>query len=367
VSASEMYSIVDTTDPVITFASRTPADRVVGTTAWNKDDVTVAWTCSDSGSGVLSETDSRTLTDEGSAQAATGFCADNAGHTASDTVTGINIDKTAPKITGAASPKANTNGWTNTDVTVHFDCDDALSGIFVDDVSGIAACGPDKTLAEGADQSVTGTATDNARNTESDTVSHINVDKTAPNLAFVGGPADGGSYYYGSVPAAPTCEASDDLSGLAAPCSVSDYSNAVGSKRVTASVTDKADNAASVSHAYTVKAWTLKGFYSPVDMNGILNTIKGGSTVPLKFEVFAGTESTDVSAVSSLKSAEYTCTNGPTDDVDATATGGTSLRYDSAAGQFIYNWQTPKTTGKCYRVTMTTQDGSSLVALFKTK
>jgi hypothetical protein len=33
---------------------------------------------------------------------------------------------------------------------------------------------------------------------------------------------------------------------------------------------------------------TLKGFYAPVDMgNSVVNTAKGGSTVPLKFEVFA--------------------------------------------------------------------------------
>jgi hypothetical protein len=36
-------------------------------------------------------------------------------------------------------------------------------------------------------------------------------------------------------------------------------------------------------------------------------------------------------------------------------------------GQFIYNWKTPNFAGKCYRVTMTTIDGSSLVAYFKLK
>ena len=50
-----------------------------------------------------------------------------------------------------------------------------------------------------------------------------------------------------------------------------------------------------------------------------------------------------------------------------TSTGSTSLRYDTTARQFIYNWKTPTTAGKCYRVTMTTLDGSSLVAYFKLK
>ena len=49
------------------------------------------------------------------------------------------------------------------------------------------------------------------------------------------------------------------------------------------------------------------------------------------------------------------------------ATGGTVLRYDTTGGQFVYNWKTPSTAGKCYRVTMTTQDNGTLVAFFKLK
>ena len=42
------------------------------------------------------------------------------------------------------------------------------------------------------------------------------------------------------------------------------------------------------------------------------------------------------------------------------ASGGTVLRFDTAAGQFVYNWQTPKKPGFCYVVTITLTDGSSL-------
>jgi hypothetical protein len=128
-----------------------------------------------------------------------------------------------------------------------------------------------------------------------------------------------------------------------------------------------AGNVATETRSYTVLPWTLKGFYQPVDMNGVYNTVKGGSTVPLKFEVFAGsTELTDVADIRSLTFAETTCNaNAVTDEIELTATGGTSLRY--ADGQFIYNWKTPKNLGKCYRVTMTTIDSSSLAAYFKLK
>jgi hypothetical protein len=116
-----------------------------------------------------------------------------------------------------------------------------------------------------------------------------------------------------------------------------------------------------------IMAWTLNGFFQPVDMNGVYNRVKGGSTVPLKFKIFAGTtELTDVAFVTSLQAEQVVCDAGAfIDDVEIVATGGTVLRYSD--GQFIYNWKTPSGAGKCFRVTMTTLDGSSLVAYFKLK
>jgi hypothetical protein len=50
-----------------------------------------------------------------------------------------------------------------------------------------------------------------------------------------------------------------------------------------------------------------------------------------------------------------------------TATGATSLRYDTTGGQFIYIWKTPTGAGSCYNVTITADDGSSQTAFFKLK
>jgi hypothetical protein len=158
------------------------------------------------------------------------------------------------------------------------------------------------------------------------------------------------------------------LSGLDGSCSVNGYSTAVGSHTLTASATDKAGNSASASATYTVLPWSLAGFYPPVDMNGVYNLVRSGSPVPLKFEVFAGpTELSDTSVVQSLTSALVACPAGTGDAPGKTASAGdgTPLRYDKATGQFIYNWQTPRQPGACYRVTMMTRDGSSLVAFFR--
>jgi hypothetical protein len=66
-----------------------------------------------------------------------------------------------------------------------------------------------------------------------------------------------------------------------------------------------------------------------------------------------------------------TLSGDPEDAIETTvATGGTSLRYDATAGQFIYNWQTPKgasQVGKCYSLTMTAADSYTITAYFKLK
>lgn len=155
----------------------------------------------------------------------------------------------------------------------------------------------------------------------------------------------------------------DDASGITATISFIQTGEYIIGLRVT----DPGGLSATDTTKVTILAWKLKGFYQPVDMNGIYNIVKGGSTVPLKFEIFAGfTELTDVANIKSLTYAQTYCdTTAITDEIETIATGGTSLRY--ADGQFIYNWKTPKNAGRCYRVTMTTLDGLSLVAYFKLK
>jgi hypothetical protein len=85
----------------------------------------------------------------------------------------IKIDYTPPNITGGATAQPNASGWFTGDVTVEFAATDELSGV--------ASLTPDQVLtADGAGQSVTGTATDRAGNSVSYTVDGINIDKTPP-------------------------------------------------------------------------------------------------------------------------------------------------------------------------------------------
>ncbi len=114
-------------------------------------------------------------------------------------------------------------------------------------------------------------------------------------------------------------------------------------------------------------SYTLTGFYQPVDMDKI-NTVKGGRTVPLKFNVYQdGVEITDPAVVADFTASKASCdVMAVEDSVEFTTTGGTSLRYDTEAGQFVQNWKTPTEPG-CYVVSVELTDSTSLSANFRTR
>jgi len=272
-------------------------------------------------------------------------------------------DATPPVITPVITGTQGSNGWYTSAVTVAWQVSDGES-----EVTSMNGCGTVTLTADTAGASLTCSAENSAGLSSTETVT-VKIDQTPPVITWLGSINNGDSFYYGFVPPEPTCTAVDPTSGLAGSCAVSGYQVAPGTHTLFARVADNAGNQAVQSRQYTVLGWTLKGFYQPVDMNSIYNLVKGGSTVPLKFEIFAGsTELTDTAHVKSLSYAETSCNvNAITDEIELTVTGGTSLRYDTQSGQFIYNWKTPSTANKCYRVTMITQDGSSLLAYFKLK
>jgi hypothetical protein len=192
----------------------------------------------------------------------------------------------------------------------------------------------------------------------------VKVDATAPAVAWGPAPDDKASFVFGSVPPAPGCTAQDAGSGPVS-CVVSGYSTAVGEHSLTATATDLAGNRTAVTRHFTVTPWTIGGFDQPVDMGGVLNKVKSGRTVPLKFEVFAGaTELTSTDDVKALAITGVSCSGATGEDaVETTTTGSTALRYEG--GQFVYNWKTPNQPNTCLRVTVTTLDGSTTSALFK--
>lgn len=351
---------IDSQAPNAPTASVDPAPNGDG---WNNTDVTVGFApAGDHGpSGVDSCTADVTVDVETAGRTVSGTCTDVAGNESPTRAVTVKLDKTRPTISDQVTVQGTQgdNGWYTSDVEVTFRADDDLSGpaqVF----QSVTSSG------EGAAVAVSSpTFTDRAGN-EAETVTRTyKIDRSAPTDVTFAGVAD---YYFGDAQTQPTCTAQDAVSGLAS-CRVSGGGTATGTQTWTATATDNAGHTTTATATYQVKPWTTRGFFAPVDMGGVYNTVKGGSTVPLKFELFSGsTELTSTGAIRSFTTQRVSCTSGSEDALEElSTTGGTSLRYDTTAGQFIQNWKTPTGAGICYKATMTAADGSSISALFKLK
>ncbi|HET9544155.1 MAG TPA: YDG domain-containing protein [Gaiellaceae bacterium] len=142
-----------------------------------------------------------------------------------------------------------------------------------------------------------------------------------------------------------------------------------------------------VGATLTIGAWHAVGFHQPIGTGNsqfvpapglaphvgtaVWNTAKGGSTIPLKFDLFTaagGDERTSTADVKGFQAVRLTgCASGGGEEaVEFVTTGTTSLRYDGTAGQFVQNWRSPSVSGEeCYRVSVRFQDESAVYAFVK--
>jgi hypothetical protein len=358
---------------------------------WHADNVSIACTAIDGGSGLNPASDtnfslSTTVAagnETNNASTGTKSLTDDVGNSATaGPISGNKVDRKAPVLTNDGPTPTNPNGannWYITAVTNKFTATDGGSGFGTNGDPTKSITNSSGTNEGSAVKIASGAVSDALGNSAASIDSAaFKIDLSDPyNVQFSGGPAAGGTYDFGNnVPAAPTCTASDDVSGMPANgCVVTGYSNAVGSHTMTATATDNAGRKKTATRTYTVKAANAYGFYQPVDMGGILNTVKSGSTVPVKFELIGGAsniEQKSTSAVGSMSASKVSCAEFNGDPMDAIeylapTSENTGLRFDTTGDQFIYNWKTPaKAANTCYNLTMTAADNTTkLVAYFK--
>jgi large repetitive protein len=275
------------------------------------------------------------------------------------------VDTTAPIVTVPADIIEEATGPSGAIVSFNASASDIVDGPIT--ANCIPASGGTFSLGT---TTVTCTATDASGNTGSDSFDVTVRDTTGPTVTV---PADivvNPTSTAGAIVTF-TSSANDLVDGALTP-SCTPPSGSLFATGTTTTVectaTDSAGNTGEKSFTVTVRNY-LSGFYRPVEM-GAVNTVKAGSTVPLKFEVFGTTEITDTGVVKSFSTKTVACEafhGVATDEVDFTTTGKTALRYDTAEGHFIQNWQTPKTANTCLVVTMTMHDGQTMSANFKLK
>ena len=155
-------------------------------------------------------------------------------------------------------------------------------------------------------------------------------------------------------------------------CAGSHAWSTAGTYTVTITATDDDGASGSATRQVTVTAPTptfhFDGFYAPVDNLPVVNVVKAGSVVPLKFSL-GGNFGLGIFAAGYPASAWRSCTGAPTDALEETVQpGAATLTYDPASGRYHYNWQTQKGwAGTCRTLVLRFVDGTQVTAEFRFK
>jgi alpha-tubulin suppressor-like RCC1 family protein len=191
-------------------------------------------------------------------------------------------------------------------------------------------------------------------------------------------PTSGQEFEVGEVVSAEyTCSDEDGGSGIAL-CTAWDPVNQVevsdqldtsgGPRTFTVRAVDHAGNETIETVNYGA-GYAFEGFFDPVKNPTVINEMKAGRSIPVKFRLSdADGPITDTAAVTHIivrKSSVCTKT-ASAEAVEGEVAGSTAgLRYDPGAEQFVFTWQTDRKTKGCFELELMTNDGAKHVAWFK--
>jgi hypothetical protein len=290
----------------------------------------------------------------------------------------VKVDKTKPNAptasatTSAAYTDGSGHNWWADTVTIHFadNGDPVLQDTSAG--SGVNSVSADQTKTTAGLNTASGSATDNATNVSDPGTLDVYVDTQAPTASFTNCPgsvylnASTSASWTASDPGAPTTG-----SGLAtaASGSVALVTNTVGSHTVYSPVpSDNVGHTGTAASCTYNVAYKFVGFSAPVDNPGVLNTVKAGQAIPLKWRLLDANDQpvTDL-AIVSVKAVDNACSLGSSTDLIEEVASGSSGLQNLGDGYYQFNWKSPTSYAKsCKTTTVNLGDGtSSHYALFQ--
>ncbi|MGN6303015.1 MAG: PxKF domain-containing protein [Angustibacter sp.] len=112
------------------------------------------------------------------------------------------------------------------------------------------------------------------------------------------------------------------------------------------------------------QTWPFEGFFAPVDNPPVVNVVKAGSTVQLKFGL-GGDRGLAIFAAGYPASQRVGCDGSATSDVleETASPGASALTYDATTQRYQLNWKTQKAwAGTCRTLVLRMADGSEHTA-----
>ena len=275
------------------------------------------------------------------------------------------VDATPPGIAPTVTGTEGQAGWYTSDVTVGWTVTDDQSAI-----SNRDGCGTSEVTADTGPAGTTLTCTAGSAGGQASESVTIQRDATRPTVTFSTCPSS--PLLMGtSATASWTAADSSPGSGLATASTgaVTLDTSTPGNTSATApSARDNAGNeSAAVACSYAV-VYDFSGFLQPVDNLPTINSVKAGSSVPVKFRL-GGYQGLGIFAGGSPTSAQVPCPGGaPIDEMETVTTGNSGLSYDATTDQYSYTWKTERNwSGQCRKLTVKLADNTLQTALFKFK
>jgi len=279
----------------------------------------------------------------------------------------IKVDRTPPSApTTATTNPANPffSDWFKDTVTVSYggSTDGALPDTSAG--SGVASySGPDTFNTSGS-HDYSGTATDGAGNVSSALPGTVKVDTNKPTFGTCpsGGPflVNSGSHSVGPIIASDGDESGID--SAASTLSGSVNTSSTGTKQVTFTAKDNVGHSDTKTCDYNVDAYDFIGFSSPVDNPTVLNTVKAGQAIPLKWRLMDnGSPVTNLQSVTVTASA-LSCSLGSTTDLIEEVASGSSGLQNLGDGYYQYNWKSPTSYAKSCKTLQINGVGMQLTA-----